>query len=130
MKSKFCLFGAFVLPVLMTACGGKKGDSVREFIPGTYIREIKNEFTVGSDSLIIKVLDEGGGTYLIEHRSGYAQRINGKDIPRVVKSEKWTGAYDGDHHQVEVWQQGKVFSFLPEQKVLISGGGTEYKKVQ
>lgn len=130
MKSKFCFFGVFVLPVLMTACSGNKGDSVRDFVPGTYTREIKNEFTVGNDSLIIKVLDEAGGTYLIEHRSGYEQRIDGKEIPRAVKSEKWTGAYDEVHHQVEVWQQGKVFTFLPERKMLISGGGTEYKKVQ
>lgn len=130
MKSKLFFLSAFVLVFMMTSCGGNKEDSLRDFVPGTYIRSIKNEFTVGSDSIIISVLDKSGGTYLIEHRSGYEQRIDGKVIPKVLKVEKWTGAYDNLHHQVEVWQQGKVFTFLPERNVLISGGGTEYKKVQ
>ncbi len=57
MKSKLFFLSAFVLVFMLTSCGGNKEDSTREFVPGTYIRSIKNEFTVGSDSLISSVLD-------------------------------------------------------------------------
>jgi len=129
MKKQF-LFFAIVYICGASSCHNSQSDTVREFIPGTYVRPIKNEFTSGSDSLIITVLDNDGGTFLIVHRSGYQQKVNGNALPPVNKSERWTGVYDKEHHQLEVQQQEKIFTFLPDKGLLMTAGGTEYKKIR
>jgi len=123
------LLGLSIL-LAVASCKNGASDSLKSFIPGTFVRGINNEFTTGSDSLVISVLDEGGGTYLVSHRSGYQQRIDGKLLPPGYKTEKWTATYDQEHHQLQVQPQGKTFTFLPEKGILVTNGGTEFKKVQ
>ena len=112
------------------ACKNLQGDTVKDFIPGTYVRALKDEFTTGKDSLIIRLLNLDGGSYLITQRSGYRQKIDGKVLPWVNKTEKFTAVYDKEHRQLLEQQRGKIFSFLPEKGMLLTGGGTEYKKIK
>ena len=130
MKKKFsCYVPVVIFGLLALSCQHAHSDTVRAFASGTFVRAINNEFTKGSDSLVIKPLDAASVTYLIEHRSGYRQHIEGKDLPFTRKVEKWTAVYDADHSLLRVEPQGKVFILVPDKGVLVSSGGTEYQKL-
>ena len=129
-KVHFLLTASACGMLFLGACQGLSQDSVRAFIPGTFARSINTGMAKGGDSLIITALDESAGTFIIEHRSGYRQELDGKLLPYVGKVEKWTAIYDKEHHQLQVQAKEKVFTFVPEKGVAISNGGTEFKKVR
>src|SRR6476661_2863853 len=119
--------------VLMIACFAFFGcsspdESTRLFIPGTYVKEIKDEFTEGMDTLTIKVLDYKSYNYTITRNTSYSQTIDGKTLPAKSDMHKWIAVFRPTTMQLIEQSQGRVFTFSPERNVL-SMGSSVYRKI-
>lgn len=99
---------------------------IKDFIPGTYAKEVKNQFVIASDTLIIQ--STGGENYLIVNRTAY-QRIKGNQLSPQQHSEiNYKALFNDKSQNLYEERLGKTFSFDPENKRLFEGG-SEYKKV-
>jgi len=117
------------LTAILESCTNSTSDKIRDFIPGTYARQIHDEFTNGGDTLVISEQDLSGGVYFIENRKGYQQHLDGKVFPPERKMRKWTGVYDPKTHQLMIQNTEDIITFLPEKDNLLLGR-TEYDKVK
>ena len=127
MKELFQLF--LVATYLLTACNDKHENKVRDFIPGTYVKEINQEFATGMDTLIIETLDEAASSFTIVRRSGYQQMIDGRKLTPKNEVHKWTALFDAETNQLKEQNKGRVFTFSPEQN-LLTMGSSEYRKIK
>jgi len=119
-------FMLIVLTIMLAGCTGSGGDTTRDFIPGMYIRFIEHEYATGSDTLIIRHLQDN--MYEIAKRSGVVPIRNGKPLPFKHNKEIWTGIYDEKDGVLREQQKGKIISFIPnENKLLV--GASAYQKV-
>ena len=126
MKKLFLL--SAIAGVIFFSCGNPVSDNIRAFIPGTYIKEINDEFTKGMDTLFISVLDDQAGSYSVIRQTSYRQSIDGKILSPRVETHKMTAIYNAATKQLTEQSQGKAFSFSPD-KNLLSTGGSEYRKI-
>ncbi|MBV4357318.1 hypothetical protein [Pinibacter aurantiacus] len=118
-----------IVPVLvLSGCMNSASDKIREFIPGTYVRQIHNEYTNGSDTLMIKLQDESAGVYLIDKMVGYQKHIDGRTFPPKHETSQWTAVYDEKLHQLIVQNQGFIIVFDPAKNQLMSNR-TLYDKI-
>ena len=119
---------ALVYLMLMAGCTNEwnRTNTIKDFIPGTYVKEVKNQFLVANDTLIIQCT--GGGNYLIVNRTAY-QRIQGNRLSPQQHSEMNYKAIFNDKSQ-NLYEErlGKTFAFDPDNKRLFEGG-SEYMKV-
>jgi len=117
-----------VLVLVLSGCMNSASDKIREFIPGTYVRQIHNEFTNGADTLVITEYDHTGGVYFVENKTGYQQQLDGKVFSPQYKVKKWTAVYDEKTHQLNIQKRDEFITFLPDQNKLLDGR-TEFLKV-
>lgn len=103
-------------------------DTTRPFIPGTYVKDIHDEFTQGMDTLTIKILDYRSSNYSIVRKMSYTQTIDGKSLSPKQDIHKWTAVYNANSLQLIENSQGRVFTFSPGRNVL-SMGSSEYRKI-
>ena len=101
-------------------------DSTKSFIPGTYVKEVKNEFLIAYDTLIIQC--SAGNDYLIVNRTAYQRIRNNKLLPEQFSEENWKAIYDEKSQNLYEQRLGKTFSFDPANGRLFEGG-SEYTKV-
>lgn len=126
MKKLFLL--SAIVGLLLLGCENPTSDNIRAFIPGTYAKEINDEFTKGTDTLFISILDDQSGRYTIIRKISYRQSIDGKILSPKSETHKMTAIYSQDTKQLNEQKQGKVFSFSPDKNAL-STGGSEYRKI-
>ncbi|MGN6802438.1 MAG: hypothetical protein ACTHJN_11060 [Ginsengibacter sp.] len=118
--------------IILTAiifCGllvGCKEDEVLNFIPGTYVRSVKNEFSVGRDTLVI--IKESTNLFSIIHQGIYQRIYQWKISPVRSFSEKWSATYDEDKKSLIETRKGKIFSFNTYVNVLYLGT-SRYNKI-
>jgi len=117
----------FFIGFLFSACDGVLKKDVRAFIEGSYVRDFKNEFAVGVDSVVISA--EGADNYLITKYSRFSRIKNGQVLPNAGKHERMFGVYDQEKNVIHEQQKGKVLSFNPEKGTMMIGA-SEYKKVK
>jgi hypothetical protein len=122
------LFNALIL-IFIASCSNAIKDNEANFIPGIYVKEIKQEFAVGMDTLIIQVMDKEAGSYTIVRRSSYQQQLDGKLMTPKYEIEKSVAIYEPATKQLREQNKERVFTFS-EEKGLLSTGGSEYKKVE
>ena len=104
-----------------------RGYQIKEFIPGTYLGEFKNEFFIGRDTLVIELFNNS--TYVINHKESY-QRIKDGDLLNVErKTEKWVAVYDEKEQVLIEGRTGKILSFDPSKNLLMVGTSI-YKKMK
>jgi hypothetical protein len=125
---KQLLVGAICL-CLLSKCNEQRIDSIKSFIPGTYIMPYANEYSKGNDTLIIKALNKYGSNYQVERNTAYQRIRSGKELTRESKHEQWVCIYDSKDKVLNETRTGKVISFLPEKKTLLIGSN-EYKKIE
>lgn len=101
--------------------------SNKDFIPGTYVREVKNEFSVGNDTLAIGAVNQV--TYFIIHKGSYHRIKDGKLLPIKSISENWSASYDENKKILMESKRGKIISFDPSKNILFVGG-SQYKKIK
>jgi hypothetical protein len=110
----------------LTACQNQS-DSVKAFIPGTYINAAKGEYAQAEDTLIITLT--GNNTYLITRNTTYRAIRDGKFLPKHHKVRKLNGVFDPQTHLLNETINGEVFRFDPAKRVLINNSKGEYKKI-
>ena len=119
---------ALICLIVLTGCTGEsnRNTAIKRFIPGTYVKEVKNEFLIASDTLIIQ--RTAGENYLIVNRTGY-QRIKGKQLsPQQYSEINLKAVFNDKSENLYEQRLGKTFSFDPENRRLFEGG-SEYEKV-
>jgi len=126
MKQLFRL--SAIAGLILLSCGNPASDNIRAFIPGTYTKEINDEFTKGRDTIFISVLDDQSGSYSVIRQTSYRQSIDEKILSPRVETHKMTAIYNAATKQLTEQSQGKAFSFSPD-KNLLSTGGSAYRKI-
>ena len=119
---------ALICLIIFTGCKGEfnRDSKITQFISGTYIKEVKNQFLLASDTLIIQ--HTTGENYLIVNRTAY-QRIRGNRLSSQQHSEmKMKAVFNEKSENLYEQRLGKTFSFDPDNQRLFEGG-SEYKKV-
>lgn len=104
----------------------ERSNRIKRFIPGTYVKEVRNEFLIAYDTLIIQC--STGNNYLIVNRTTYQRIRNKKLLPEQYSEETWKALYDEKSQNLYEQRLGKTFSFDPDNEKLFEGG-SEYNKV-
>src|SRR5690242_9950616 len=123
MKMKGIVLTAIIFCGLLVGC---KEDEVLNFIPGTYVRSVKNEFSVGRDTLVI--IKESRNFFSIIHHGIYRRIYHGKVSPVRSFSEKWSASYDKGKQLLIEARKGKIFSFNTSDNSLFLGT-SRYNKI-
>ena len=119
---------ALICLIILTGCTSEWNQeaAIKRFIPGTYVKEVKNEFLFASDTLIIQCT--AGDNYPIVNRTVY-QRIKGNRLsPQQYSEVNLKAIYNDESGNLYEQRLGKTFSFDPANRRLFEGG-SEYKKV-
>ena len=124
MKQLFSIISV----VLFISCGTHRSETVQNFIPGLYIKEIKQEFAIGMDTIFINLLDKQASSYKIIRKSNYQQMIDGKVLSPKQEVHNWIAYYDLNKNQLIEPNNERVFTFLPEKNMLLMGS-SQFKKV-
>ena len=111
---------------LVVSCSQLKGDTVKDFIPGMYVREFESEFAKGSDTLILKLENENN--YTIMKRSGFSRIKNGVFMEKEYRQELWAGTWHPKDGVMEEFKRGKMLHFNPRENKLLLGA-SEYIKL-
>ena len=121
----------FSICVIATAfsCSNSASDTVRDFIPGTYIRYSQHEFGRAWDTLEISRLSETGNNYSIQRRWAYERKLNGVTQPLDYKIEDDAALFDKEKGVLTDTRSGQILSFAPEKKELYAGA-TAYQKIK
>lgn len=122
-----CPVYASLLVSYMMSCNRISNDRVVDFIPGVYERRINNEYSKGSDQLI--VTQQQGNVYTIEKRSAIVRIQDGVKLPVKYDTAIWTGIYDSKDQVIYEQRKGKVISFKPKENKLLVGASV-YRKVR
>ena len=120
------LSSAFIL--LAVACNSNSAgsDAIKEFISGTYVKEVKNEFSLAYDTLIIQ--NTSGNDFLIVNRTAYQPIRNQKLLSARYSEVNWKAVYDAQSSHLNELKFGKTFSFDPINHRLFMGASS-YTKI-
>lgn len=103
------------------------GYRMKEFISGTYVREFKNEFYAGRDTLVIWHFNNS--TYLVNHKESFQRIRDGRLLNVERKLEKWVTVYDEKEQILKEERRGRILSFDPSKNILMVGSSI-YKKLK
>lgn len=118
----------FICLIIVSGCTSESTRKavVKHFIPGTYVKEVKNDFLIASDTLIIQ--RTAGENYLIVNRTAY-QRIKGNQLlPQQYSEINLKAVFNDQSENLYEQKLGRTFSFDPDNKRMFEGA-SEYKKV-
>jgi len=114
--------------LLLSGCG-LSASNVKEFIPGTYVRDFQQQYSSGSDTLIINLADEVTGRYNIGRHLGYVSVRDGKALDAKKEKQMWVALYNADTKQLVIQRTGRLVSFSPEKQSLAIGNSV-YNKIK
>lgn len=104
-------------------------DSIKDFIPGIYVKQFQQQYASGSDTLVIAIQDETTNSYNIERHLSYIPVHDGKVLNRQNETAVLYGIYNKGNKQLIVRPGGKMISISPEKNCLYIGNSV-YKKVK
>lgn len=119
---------SMILLLLAGGCNTASNSNslIVDFIPGTYVKAVKNEFLLANDTLIVQ--RTAGNNFLIVSRTTY-WRIKGNRLLSPQHSEiNLEAVFDDRSGNLNEQRLGKTFSFDPQKSRLFEGG-SEYKKI-
>jgi hypothetical protein len=111
----------WVLVAALYGCREFKQISIREFIPGTYIRYSVHEFGHEYDTIVITLQNETADQYSILRKWKYERVLDGVPLAPEYKQVFSTGYYHENKKLLEVIKSGEVYSFNPQQRKLFNG---------
>lgn len=124
------MLSLFSVLLLLSCNPFRSRDEVKEFIPGTYVTEWRNEFTQSKDTIAISApTARGSDGYRIIKRSFYQQTIDGKELKPQFKVQNWTGLYNPEVKTLVIDKSGRVLLFNPNKNELVEGS-TPYNKIK
>jgi len=118
-----------VVGLVAAACRHPAPVTIREYIPGAYVKQSESDYSKAYDTLRISVYDEVGNTYLVAQRTGYQLIQNGRLQPKQYKSDKEVAVYDEGTNQLQGMNSGRLFIFSPEHGTLLAGPA-QYTKIK
>jgi hypothetical protein len=117
-----------VLVAGLFSCRETKRDSVREFIPGIYIRYSEHEFGHEYDTLVITLLNESVGKYSILRKWKYERVLDGKWLEPEYKRTETPGLYNPQQQLLRDMETGAIYSFDVDSRVALNGP-VKYQKL-
>jgi len=124
------LISAFVIALILSCNTATiKSNTIRDFIPGKYVRHTTHEMGEEWDTLNISQSSEMGNDYLIQRNWAYQRIKDGAKQPVDYKNENRKAIYDEQQMVLTETKSGRVISFAPEKNILLSET-KEYKKIE
>ena len=128
MKASFLILG-LVVP-LLTACNSdSESDTVKDFIPGTYIRSSQHEYGTENDTVVISLQNKSASEYKVERRWKYGRMLDGKTIDPEYKLTTTSAIYNKDSRLLQETETGDAYSFDTKEKSMFAGT-TKYQKLK
>ena len=121
---KISVVGVVLICTILFGCASQ---NIADFIPGTYVRTVINEFSVGRDTLVVGTVS--WLTYTIIHKGSYRLIKQGRLLPAQSISENWMATYDENKQVLMESKRGKIISFDPAKKILLVGS-SPYEKIK
>ena len=119
----------FFMYLLLQSCDQPKPDYIKNFLPGTYVARIKQEYSIGEDTIVISPIATDKNTYSILRFSVYQRILDGKIQPEEKKEVMRTGIYSEKEGMLLENKTGKQYYFSPEKGILVIGG-TSFQKLK
>ncbi len=114
--------------ITLVSCRFKnRSDTVRDFIPGVYVRMFED--STGSGRIVLSISEVQEGHYFITRKSSVVNNRHGKEQSAREDSTMWRAIYDPRHRLLHEQRKGKVLLFVPEENRLLIGG-TAYLKIK
>jgi hypothetical protein len=104
--------------LILFSCDNRS-HTTKEFIPGIYVRKVKNEFSIGHDTLFITAVNNG--TYSLDYNASYQRIKDGKLMAVENKREKWLANYDATKDVLVETRLGKILFFQQDSNLLYVG---------
>jgi hypothetical protein len=128
MKTVF--FSSILVVLIFEACNSLSTDnSIKKFIPGTYIRFSQHEFGSEWDTLTISLQNEIANEYNVLRKWRYVRILDGKPIAPDYKKQNAIAVYDKGAKQLKTLETGDSYSFDYKQNLLFAGT-TKYQKIK
>lgn len=121
------LIKSICVVVVMVSCGNPS-DSVKPFIPGTYVRFSSHDMGVENDTLIIEPMNEEN-SFQITRKWRYDRTIDGVKYPSTYQKQNWSGIYDNEKKAIIENTRDKIITFAPDKGKLYVNT-TEYSKIK
>ncbi|MEO5997765.1 MAG: hypothetical protein ABIN89_13580 [Chitinophagaceae bacterium] len=118
----------FMIAIIFISCGTRHAETVENFIPGLYVKQIKQEFAIGMDTIFINLFDKQTSSYKIIRKSSYQQMIDGKMLSPKQEVHNWIAYLDLSKNQLIEPNSERVFTFLPDKNMLLMGS-SQFNKV-
>lgn len=115
------LFISIIATFFIAGCTSAESDTIKEFIPGTYIRSSQTEFGKAYDTLIITLQSKSANEFKIQRRWKYDRVLDGKPLEPEYKVTETTGLYDAEKKIVQETETLEFFTFDAEKKLLFNG---------
>ncbi len=122
------LIAVLCIAVVFVSCGEHRSKTIQSFIPGLYVKEIRQEFAIGMDTIFIDLLDRQASSYKIIRKSSYQQMIDGKMLTPKKEVHNWIAYFDETRNQLIEPNNERVFTFLPDKNMLLMGS-SQYQKI-
>ena len=113
--------------VVFAACKSSVAESVRTFIPGTYIRFSEHEFGKVYDTLAITLQNELANEYRIVRRWRYERVLDGRKIEPEYKIRTTTALFDENRKLLTESESQLIYTFDPAKDVMYAGKNAYHK---
>jgi len=124
MKISFSI----VVILLLTACNTHSEiDTMKDFIPGKYVRFSQHEFGTENDTIVISLQNKKANEYKIARRWKYKRVLDGKAIEPEYKNTITSAIFNEANKLLQETETGDSYSFDTKQKILFAGS-TKYQK--
>jgi len=124
MQAKIILI--ILAPILLAACNNQS-NTFTDFIPGTYVNQVQNNFSVANDTLEISKAKNTENIYLIARKTGYRKIADGKLFPLRHEVRNWTGTWNPQQQVMQIMQTETVLIFQPDQNKLLIQSNAYWK---
>ncbi|MHB8205914.1 hypothetical protein [Mucilaginibacter sp.] len=124
MKMK--IISTALAAMILAACNNQ-GNTVTDFIPGTYVNQAQSEYSVANDTLLITKAKNTENIYLIVRKTGYRRIGDGKLFPLKHEVKNWTGTWNTQQQVMQIMQAETVLIFQPEQNKLLIQSNAYWK---
>ncbi len=109
--------GILWVMLLGIAC---RGDRMKAFAPGTYVRFVESGAEKAWDTLRIAPL--GGNHYRVERSIGYQSTLDGRLLEKKYRHSRWPSELDTDRGELADRAFGHALRLLPDSSGLEMGG--------
>ncbi len=116
----------FIIGVLLFIISCKSHTTTMS-LGGIYTASYEHEFGKTNDTLVLSKANDGNNLYKIIRHSGVVKKLQDKEFPKEIITEKWIVKFDPEEHTLTELRTGKVLVWNRQSRSLFLGD-REYKK--